>query len=74
MVVVVSGYFLRLTGMGWDMKADVVLQAADYVLWAVMREVERGDKRSRVLIEDKVRSVYDLWSRGGKHYYGRLAA
>lgn len=58
----------------WDMKADVVLQAADYVLWAVMREVERGDKRSRFLIEDKVRSVYDLWSRGGKHYYGRLAA
>lgn len=54
----------------WDSKTDVLLQAADYALWAVMREREQGDKRSRVLIDDKINSVFDLFAWGRTHYYG----
>lgn len=54
----------------WEAASDPALQAVDYVLWAVMRDIERGDKRSRRLIEDKIASVYDLWSWGSKYYYG----
>lgn len=58
----------------WDAASDPCLQAVDYTLWAVMRDVERGDKRSRVLIEDKIASVYDLWSVGRNYHYGPHAA
>jgi hypothetical protein len=57
----------------WEAATDPALQAVDYVLWAVMRDVERGDKRSRRLIEDKIASVYDLWSWGRTYYYGPSA-
>lgn len=57
----------------WPASSDPVLQAADYVLWAVMRHVERGDDRSRKLLGKRVRSVYDLWATGTTHYYGPLA-
>lgn len=49
---------------------DVCLQAADYALWAVMRDIEQGDDRSRVLIEDKIRSVFQLFDWGRTYYYG----
>lgn len=58
----------------WNASTEEGLQAVDYVLWAVMRDIERGDTRSRKLIEDKINSVYDLWSIGTKHHYGPLAA
>jgi hypothetical protein len=58
----------------WDSATDPALQAVDYVLWAVMRHVERGDSRSRDLVEDKIASVYDLWSVGRVYYYGPKAA
>lgn len=58
----------------WDSATDPCLQAADYVLWAVMRDVERGDNRSRELIKDKVSSVYDLWRVGNLYHYGPKAA
>lgn len=57
----------------WPCAADPCLQAADYALWAVMRDVERKDSRSRDLIDDKINSVYNLWSWGDKHYYGSKA-
>jgi hypothetical protein len=57
----------------WNASTEEGLQAVDYVLWAVMRDIERGDGRSRKLIEDKISSVYDLWSIGKTHYYGPLA-
>lgn len=57
----------------WDAASDPALQAVDYALWAVMRDVERGDNRSRVLIEDKISSVYDLWSHGTVYFYGQNA-
>lgn len=56
----------------WDSASDPALQAVDYALWAVMRQVERGDDRSRMLIEDKIASVFDLWSVGTRYYYGPL--
>ena len=52
---------------------DVCLQAADYALWAVMRDVERGDDRPRGLIEDKIRSNFQLFGVGTKYYYGPKA-
>ena len=52
---------------------DVCLQAADYALWAVMRDVEQGDDRSRRLIEDKIRSSFQLFARGNRYYYGPKA-
>jgi hypothetical protein len=54
----------------WDTASDPCLQAVDYVLWAVMRDIERGDPRSRELIEDKIYSVFDLWRVGRTYYYG----
>lgn len=49
---------------------DVCLQAADYALWAVMRDIEQGDDRSRRLIKDKIRSNFQLFGWGSKYYYG----
>jgi hypothetical protein len=50
--------------------SDVCLQAADYALWAVMRDVEHGDDRSRRLIKDKIRSNFQLFAWGNTYYYG----
>lgn len=58
----------------WNSGEDPALQAIDYVLWAVMRDVERGDDRSRKLIEDKISSVFDLWEIGKTYHYGPNAA
>lgn len=56
-----------------DSASDPALQAVDYALWAVMRDFERGDGRARALIEDKIHSVYNLWSLGSTYYYGPKA-
>lgn len=53
--------------------SDFGLQAADYVLWAVMRDVEGGDDRARRLIEAKIASVYQPFDRGPVYYYGPKA-
>jgi hypothetical protein len=50
--------------------SDVCLQAADYALWAVMRDVEQGDDRSRRLIKKKIRSNFQLFGLGNRYYYG----
>jgi hypothetical protein len=57
----------------WPAGTDPCLQAVDYALWAVMRDVESGDSRSRKLIRSKINSVYDLWSVGRDYYYGPKA-
>lgn len=57
----------------WNADSDPALQATDYALWAVMRDVERGEKRFRSIIDDKIESVYDLWARGSTFYYGQRA-
>jgi hypothetical protein len=53
--------------------SDLGLQAADYAVWAVMRDIEKGDDRSRRIIDDKIRSVYQLFSSGTTYYYGPKA-
>jgi hypothetical protein len=58
----------------WPTASDMCLQAADYGLWAVMRDYERSDRVWKKIIESKVRSVYDLWAIGKTYYYGPKAA
>ncbi|MGX5653670.1 DUF3800 domain-containing protein [Geodermatophilus nigrescens] len=58
----------------WPADCDPCLQAVDYVLWAVMREFEKGDDRSSKIVASQIGSVYDLWSRGQTYYYGPNAA
>jgi hypothetical protein len=53
----------------WPSFSDPCLQAADYGLWAVCRYCERGDDRSRKLIQHLVASEYDLWATETTHYY-----
>lgn len=53
----------------WPAHSEPCLQIADYCTWAIQRKWERGDARAYDLIEKMVESEYDLWSRGGKHYY-----
>lgn len=50
-------------------ESDYSIQAVDYALWAVMRNREKGDDRSRRIIEDKIRSDFDLFARGSTYYY-----
>jgi hypothetical protein len=54
----------------WPAATDPCLQAADYALWAVMREFEKDDDRWLAYIQPKVKSTYDLWRIGKTHYYG----
>lgn len=57
----------------YNSQTDVLLQAADYVTWAVTRHFEKEDARSRLLIQDKIATAYDLFSIGQIHYYGPKA-
>lgn len=50
-------------------EGEPCLQVADYCAWAIQRKWERGDSQSYALIQSKIASEYDLWSRGGTHYY-----
>ena len=49
--------------------ADPCLQAADYCTWAIQRKWERGDPRSRELIQDKIVHEFDMWAHGRQHHY-----
>lgn len=53
----------------WPSGTEYGLQAVDYCLWAVFRKWERGDPRSYDLIKDKVRSEFDLFGTGTRHWY-----
>jgi hypothetical protein len=54
-----------------DSAKDPMLWAADYCAWAIQRKWESGkqDVKSFDLIKSKVKSEYDLWATGQKHYY-----
>lgn len=45
------------------------LQVADYCNWAIFRKWERGDARSYSLIENAVKSEFDIFKTGTMHYY-----
>lgn len=48
----------------WPAASDPCLQAADYFCWAIQRAWERGDGRSRVLIEHAIASEVDAFAVG----------
>jgi len=50
-------------------QADPCLQIADYCTWAIQRKWERGDSRTYDLIKPLIKTDYDLWAVGTKHYY-----
>ncbi len=53
----------------WPAAADLCLQAADYLAWAIQRKWERGDSRSYDLIADRIGLEHDLFYRGTTEYY-----
>jgi len=53
----------------WRNAAEECLQATDYLLWAVFRYWERGDRRSYEVIPHLVKSEFDLFNRGQTRYY-----
>jgi hypothetical protein len=57
----------------WSADSEPCLQAADYGVWAVMRDVDGGDDRSRKVVDAQVRHVFDLFSIGKTHHYGPLS-
>jgi hypothetical protein len=53
----------------WPAASDPCLQVADYCAWAIQRKWERGDVRSYSLIQEKIRSEFDLFQYGTQHHY-----
>lgn len=53
----------------WRAATDPCLQIADYCAWAIQRKWERNDRRSHVLIKEKIRTEYDIFGAGNTHYY-----
>lgn len=53
----------------WPAASDPCLQVADYCTWAIQRKWERNDIRSYELIEPKLRSEFDAWKVGIRHFY-----
>lgn len=52
-----------------DSKSCAGLQVADYCNWAIYRKWDRGDTRSYDLISGAVRSEFDIFRRGKRHFY-----
>jgi hypothetical protein len=54
-----------------DSAKDPMLWAADYCAWAIQRKWESAgqDVRSFDLIKPKIKSEFDLWATGGRHFY-----
>lgn len=50
-------------------KSCVGLQIADYCNWAVFRKWEREDLRSYELIRSGIKSEFDIFKSGARHYY-----
>lgn len=49
--------------------ADPCLQIADYCAWAIQRKWERGETKWYGMIEDKIKTEFDLWRNGSTLYY-----
>lgn len=52
-----------------ESKSNVDLQIVDYCNWAVYRKWDRDDKRSYDKIRRAIRSEFDIFRSGGRHYY-----
>lgn len=53
----------------WRDESDHCLQAADYMLWAVTRDMERNDPRSRALISNQIDSCFEPFANGTTLHY-----
>lgn len=53
----------------WNAHSEPCLQVADYCCWALARKREQGDERSYALIQNKIRSEFDVFRSGRKLYY-----
>ena len=52
-----------------ESKSNLDLQIADYCNWAIYRKWDRGDDRSYRVIQPVVRSEFDIFKSGIRHYY-----
>ncbi|WP_438990693.1 DUF3800 domain-containing protein [Lentibacter sp.] len=50
-------------------RAHYGLQIADYFNWAIYRKWEQGDDRSHKTIAHQIRSEFDIFMKGSRHYY-----
>lgn len=53
----------------WNAHSEPCLQVADYCCWALARKWEQGDERSYALIQNKIRSEFDVFQSGRRLYY-----
>ena len=53
----------------WNAYSEPCLQVADYCCWALSRKWEQGDERSYALIQNKIRSEFDVFRSGRRLYY-----
>ena len=52
----------------WPAESTPCLQVADYCSWAIYRKWEREDTKFYNLIEDKIRTEFDLFGRETRYY------
>lgn len=45
------------------------LQVADYINWAIFRKWEKADNTHHKIVCSKIRSEFDIFRRGTRHYY-----
>ena len=50
-------------------KSDYGLQIVDYCNWAIFRKWKDGDLRSYDLIKGGIKSEFDIFAEGTRHYY-----
>ena len=50
-------------------RAHYGLQVADYINWAIYRKWEHGDDSAYSTISDQIRSEFDIFRSGIRHYY-----
>lgn len=50
-------------------RAHYGLQIADYFNWAIYRKWEHGDDGSHSVIASQIRSEFDIFRKGTRHYY-----
>lgn len=50
-------------------EADLNCQLADYFGWAIYIKCERDEKRSYTIIQDKIKSTFEIFKRGATVYY-----
>lgn len=59
----------RCTILHHQSKSHFYLQIADYCCWAVYVKWEKGETRPHERIKGKIRSEFDVFSKGNKKYY-----